>query len=198
MRYSKALLCPENNSYGYATILKLKELQYPRLYYPKRKSIYIGDYIPSSDRDIAGFNTSGRTRTLILSKLEETIRNKQISIHSSRFYEEVKTFTWQGQKAQAKRGFNDDLVISMAIAMWLYDASDEHSKNSKILNNSMLKAMKLTSNLYQSPDPSDSKRKLLDHGITSDEANSRIKEGQKKSNQAKNKGLPDEFLWVLR
>ena len=198
LRYSKALLCPENNSYGYATILKLKELQYPRLYYPKRKSIYIGDYIPSSDRDIAGFNTSGRTRTLILSKLEETIRNKQISIHSSRFYEEVKTFTWQGQKAQAKRGFNDDLVISMAIAMWLYDASDEHSKNSKILNNSMLKAMKLTSNLYQSPDPSDSKRKLLDHGITSDEANSRIKEGQKKSNQAKNKGLPDEFLWVLR
>ena len=26
LKYNKALLCPENNSYGYATILKLKEL----------------------------------------------------------------------------------------------------------------------------------------------------------------------------
>ena len=27
LKYNKALMCPENNSYGYATILKLKELE---------------------------------------------------------------------------------------------------------------------------------------------------------------------------
>ena len=37
LKYNKALVCPENNSYGYATILKLQELKYPKLYYRKRK-----------------------------------------------------------------------------------------------------------------------------------------------------------------
>ena len=134
MKYNKALLCPENNSYGYATILKLKELQYPNLYHKKRKSIFIGGYIPSNDTDLAGFTTSGKTRNLILTKLEEVLRNKQIAVYSTRFYEELKTFTWSGNKAQAMKGYNDDLVISFAIAAWLYDSSSEYSVNSKILN----------------------------------------------------------------
>ncbi len=30
LKYNKALVCPENNSYGYATILKLQEIKYPK------------------------------------------------------------------------------------------------------------------------------------------------------------------------
>jgi hypothetical protein len=141
-------MCPENNSYGYATLVKLKELQYPNLYYRKRKSVFIGDYIPSAETDIAGFTTSGKTRNLILTKLEEIIRNKQINIYSTRFYEELKTFVWKGNKAQAMKGYNDDLVISFAISTWLYDSSSEYGKNSKELNSAMLKAMKMTRNTY--------------------------------------------------
>jgi len=148
LKYNKALLCPENNSYGYATILKLKELDYPRLYHKKRKAIFIGDYIPPKETDLAGFTTSGKTRNLILTKLEEILRNKQIKIYSSRFYEELKTFTWSGNKARAMRGYNDDLVMSFAIAMWLYDASADYSVNSKAINDAMLKGMKLKRNSY--------------------------------------------------
>jgi len=148
LKYNKALMCPENNSYGYATLVKLKELQYPNLYYRKRKSVFIGDYIPSAETDIAGFTTSGKTRNLILTKLEEIIRNKQINIYSTRFYEELKTFVWKGNKAQAMKGYNDDLVISFAISTWLYDSSSEYGKNSKELNSAMLKAMKMTRNTY--------------------------------------------------
>ena len=148
MKYNGALLCPENNSYGYATILKLKELQYPNLYYKKRKGVYIGGYVPVADQSIAGFTTSGKTRNLILTKLEEVLRNKQIMIYSTRFYEETKTFSWSGTKAQAQKGYNDDLIISFAIAMWLYDSSSGYNKNSKVLNDEMLKAMKMTRNSY--------------------------------------------------
>ena len=147
-RYNDALLCPENNSYGYATILKLKEIQYPNLYHKRRKAVYVGDYVPPKDTDIAGFTTSGKTRNLILSKLEEVLRNKLIRVYSTRFYEELKTFTWKNNKAQAMRGYNDDLVMSFAIAMWLYDSGDGHSKSSKGLNEAMLKAMKVTRNSY--------------------------------------------------
>ena len=147
-RYNKCLVCPENNSYGYATILKLKELQYPNIYHKKRKAVYIAGYVPPSDTDIGGFTTSGKTRNLILTKLEEVLRNKQIMVYSSRFYEEIKTFVWKGNKAQAMKGYNDDLVISFAIGMWLYDSSGDHGKSSKILNDAMIKAMKVTRKSY--------------------------------------------------
>jgi len=148
LKYNKAVLCPENNSYGYATILKLKELQYPSLYYKKRKSVYIVDYTPKNESDIAGFTTSGKTRNMILTKLEETLRNKQILIYSTRFHDELKTFAWKGNKAQAMKGYNDDLVMSFAIGVWLFDTSDGYGKNSKLLNEAMLKAMKMTRNTY--------------------------------------------------
>ena len=147
-KYNEALLCPENNSYGFATIIKLKELQYPRLYHKRRKALYIGDYVPPKETDLAGFTTSGKTRNLILTKLEEVLRNKQIKIYSTRFYEELKTFTWSGNKAKAMRGYNDDLIMSFAIGMWLYDASSDYSTNSKTLNDAMLKSMKMTRNTY--------------------------------------------------
>ena len=128
--YNNALLCPENNSYGYATILKLKEIQYPNLYYKRRKAVYIGDYVPESNPDLAGFTTSGRTRSLILTKLEEVLRNKMVKIYSSRFYEELKTFIWKNGKAQAMRGQNDDLIIALAIGVWLYDNNVSRIRNS--------------------------------------------------------------------
>jgi hypothetical protein len=148
LKYNKALMCPENNSYGYATIIKLKELNYPRLYYKRRKAVYVGDYTPAKETDIAGFTTSGKSRNLILTKLEEVLRNKQIRIYSSRFCDELKTFIWKGQKAQAQKGYNDDLVMSMAIAMWLYDASSDHSQNTRVLNDAMIKAMSKKVNAY--------------------------------------------------
>ena len=151
LKYNKALLCPENNSYGYATILKLIELRYPRLYYKqKNKTAFVGGYIPPSTPDQAGFNTNGKTRGTILAKLEEVIRNKQIITYSSRFYEELKVFTWQSGKVQAKKGFNDDLVMSLAIGSWLYDSSSDYSKDSKAVNQAMLNAFKVEKKQYQS------------------------------------------------
>ena len=113
-------------------------------YRRKSKAVYIGNYVPPSTPDSAGFNTNGKTRGTIFAKLEEVIRNKQLIIYSSRFYEELKVFTCQSGKAQAKRGFNDDLVISLAIGSWLYDASSDYSKNSKELNTAIHHTIKIT------------------------------------------------------
>jgi len=149
IKYNKALVCPENNSYGYATILKLQELKYPRLYYRRRKGVYIGNYVPKQTPDVAGFNTNGKTRGTVLAKLEEVLRNKQLAVYSSRFYEELKVFAvGTDGRASARRGYNDDLVMSLAIGTWLFDASADHSKNSKALNDAMLKAMSRSTNPY--------------------------------------------------
>jgi len=148
LKYNNAVMIPENNSFGYATILKLKELKYPRLYYRQRKGVYLGGFIPEHDTEKAGFDTQRKSRTQILTKLEEVLRNKMVKIYSSRTYDELKTFIWKGNKPQAMKGYNDDLVISLAIGMWLYDTSPEYNKDAMKINAEMLKAMSFTRSQY--------------------------------------------------
>ena len=138
-RYNDALLCPENNSYGYAVIMKLNELDYRNLYFQNDKDRYNYMY---GDKDIGkiGFQTNSKTRSQILTKLEEVLRTKQVKIRSSRLYEELKTFVWKNGKAQAMRGQNDDLIMALAIGVWLYDTSPQLSKTGTDLNKSMLAA----------------------------------------------------------
>ena len=143
MRYNKALLCPENNTYGYAVIMKLKELDYPNLYFKNHKDRYANWDGTGGNISKIGFSTSAVSRNQILTKLEEVIRNKQVSIYSSRLYEELKTFIWHGNKAQAQKGKNDDLVLALAIGVWLYDTTPSYNKQTANLNDAMLKAMQV-------------------------------------------------------
>jgi len=143
-RYNDALLCPENNSYGYAVIMKLNELDYRNMYFKNDKDRYNYMY---GNKDIAkiGFQTNSKTRTQILTKLEEVLRTKQVKIRSSRLYEELKTFVWKNGKAQAMKGQNDDLIMALAIGVWLYDTSPQLSKTGTDLNKAMLAAFAVNS-----------------------------------------------------
>lgn len=196
LKYNKALLCPENNSYGYATILKLIDIGYPRLYYKQgRKATYVGSYIPPSSPDTAGFNTNGKTRGTVLAKLEEVIRNKQVISYSSRFYEELKVFTWQSGKVQAKRGFNDDLVMSLAIGSWLYDVSSDHSKDSKSVNQAMLGAFKVERKEYHSEsDGGGFGSPIYRSSSSKDKRNA----SSAVHSPAKPGNIPSDMLWVLK
>ena len=143
-RYNDALVCPENNSYGYAVIMKLNELDYRNLYFQNDKDRYNYMY---GDKDIGkiGFQTNSKTRAQILTKLEEVLRTKQVKIRSSRLYEELKTFVWKNGKAQAMRGQTDDLIMALAIGVWLYDTSPQLSKTGTDLNKAMLAAFAVNS-----------------------------------------------------
>jgi hypothetical protein len=146
MRYNKALVCPENNTYGYAVIMKLTELGYPNLYYKNQKDRYADHHSGDSKIYKIGFTTTGQSRNQILTKLEEVIRNKQIKIYSPRLYEELKAFIWKGNKAQAQKGKNDDLVMALAIGVWLYDTSPVYNRDATHLNQAMLNAFAINSN----------------------------------------------------
>ncbi len=75
-----------------------------------------------------GFTTSSKTRPLIVAKLEEYIRNKIVKPRSQRLFSEVKTFIWNNGKPQAMRSYNDDLIMSLAIACWVRDTALEVSQ----------------------------------------------------------------------
>jgi hypothetical protein len=126
LRYNTAIVCPENNSVGYATIQKLCDLKYPRIYNNKQKTLDLwggskSDDVNKPSGDL-GIFTSGQKRNVMLTKMEELLRNVSIKIYSERTYAELRTFVWlSSNKVAAQKGNNDDLVLTLAIGSWLLD-----------------------------------------------------------------------------
>ncbi len=141
--YGNCLLVVENNGIGIAVLEKLKDLGYPKLYYSvKTTHEYMESYLAEhNDRAVLGFTTSTKTRPLIVAKLEEYVRNKLINIHSNRVFHELKTFIWHNGKPQAMRSYNDDLVMSLAIACWVRDTALTENEKDAAYKKAMLNGL---------------------------------------------------------
>ena len=72
---------------------------------------------------VAGFSTTSKTRPLIISKLEEFFREESVVVRSNRLIDELLTFVYINNRAEAMRGYNDDLVMSFAIVLWVRDTA---------------------------------------------------------------------------
>ena len=72
---------------------------------------------------VPGFTTTGKNRPLIISKLECCFRERSLIIKSIRLYDELNVFVWNGPKAEAMRGYNDDLVMCYNTAMYVRDTA---------------------------------------------------------------------------
>ena len=138
-RYGDATICPENNTYGYAVLMKLKEAGCKQIYFEKESHKFEALY---GDRGIgkAGFNTQANSRAKILTRLEVVLRNGTFGLYSTRLVSELKTFIWQKGKAQASRGSNDDLVMSLAIGLWIVDVQQPKQRKSVDMNQAMIAA----------------------------------------------------------
>jgi len=123
--FGNCLMIVENNSIGYSVLEKLIEFEYPNIYYSIKATHEYVDQLQAEARSnaVPGFSTTSKTRPLIVAKLEEFIRNQLITIHSHRLLNEMKTFIWHNGKPQAMRGYNDDLIMSLAIACWVRDTA---------------------------------------------------------------------------
>jgi hypothetical protein len=143
-RYNDAQVCPENNSYGYSVLSKLSDLAYKNIYFSSEKEKYAYLYGDGSNIGKAGFNTNKDSRELMLANFEESLRNGRIKTRSQRLYAELKTFIWNGKKVSAMKGYNDDLVMSLAIGCWLLDNNSSTYNVSQIQHSdALLKGMQV-------------------------------------------------------
>ena len=112
--YNNAVVVPEiTGGWGLAVDQVLKRHRYPRLY--TRKVI---DRLSQKWTDRTGWDTTVRTRMLILESLETALREREIKIYSLRLINEMGTFVYsERDKPEAQPGCNDDLVMSMAIGV---------------------------------------------------------------------------------
>lgn len=143
-RYNKAIICPESNAYGYTVLSKLGDLGYKNIYFSSEKEKY--KYLYGGDFNIgkAGFVTSKESREKILANLEEALRNGRLKTYSTRLISELKTFVWNGKKVSAMKGYNDDLIMSIAIGAWLSDSnSDQYNVSQIEFHDALLKGMEV-------------------------------------------------------
>lgn len=145
--YGNCMLIVENNSVGFAVLDKLIESGYPNLYYSiKSTHEYVDQYEAElRSNSVAGFTTSMKTRPLIIAKMEEFVRNKLITIYSSRLFNEMKTFVWNHGRPQAMRSYNDDLIMACAVGCWVRDTALVVDKRDVEYKKAMIDSMIRTS-----------------------------------------------------
>ena len=125
--YNEALLVVENNNIGWATLDAIQEREYRNLYFsPKSDVITADSYFTKYENKvnmIPGFTMSLRTRPLAINKGREYLGDHSVIIRSKRLIEEMKIFIWKNGRAEAQSGYNDDLIMSFNIAMFVRDTA---------------------------------------------------------------------------
>lgn len=112
--YNNAVMVPEiTGGWGLAIDQVLKRYRYPRLY--TRRVI---DRLSQKWTDRTGWDTTARTRMLILESLETVLREREFKLYSLRTVNEMGTFVYsERDKPEAQPGCNDDLVLALAIGV---------------------------------------------------------------------------------
>jgi hypothetical protein len=128
--YNEALLIIENNNIGWAAIQSVIDRGYPNLFYASKDLQYVDterqmtNKINRMERQMTpGFSMSMKTRPLVVAKLEEFFREKAVTVQSQRLVDELFVFIYNGQKAEAMSGYNDDLVMSFGIGLWVRETA---------------------------------------------------------------------------
>jgi len=128
--YNNAILVIENSSIGWATIQQVIDRGYANLFYSSADLQYVdvehqltNKINRQEGKMVPGFTTSMKSKPLIISKMESYLREKSVAIRSIRTIDELFVFVWNGSKAEAAKGYNDDLVMSLSIGLWIRDTS---------------------------------------------------------------------------
>jgi len=151
--YNNALLVVENSNVGWACIQQIIDRQYGNLFYMSNDLKYIdvekqmsNKFYRDEKQMVAGFSTTSKTRPLIISALDTYMNDKDILIRSQRLIDELFTFIWTGGRAEAMKGYNDDLTMAMAIGLWVRNTALRLKQEGIDLTKSMLSATQIKQN----------------------------------------------------
>jgi hypothetical protein len=76
--------------------------------------------------------------------MESYIRDRQFTFHSKRLLEELRVFIWMHGKAQAQNGYNDDLVMSLGMGLFVRDTAMKFHAQSMDLSRQVIGGMTKT------------------------------------------------------
>ena len=140
---------------GVSTVLKLLEFNYKRLHYDdatgKILSVRQRELNTHLKKDkIPGFHATN-VRVPMLSNLEYKIRSNAIKIRSSRLTSEMKTFIYKNGRPDHMDGYHDDLLMSLAMCLWVMEHSFKKLERLEKQNKAILSSWLTGANVSSSP-----------------------------------------------
>jgi len=145
LEYNNAPLAVERNGLGLASITQILNLEYGGLVCCSGDlSQMLLKYDIHSDDIVPGFPTNVRTRMLITDRIEEYLRLELINIKDARLIDELLVFVEKNGKFQAASGYNDDMVMSLGIALLVGGTLFKHSTRGVELSKNLIAAMTKT------------------------------------------------------
>jgi len=130
---------------GVATSRKMLELGYKDLYYDGIKTEDTWKFNPADKTPGLNFNSK---RAQIVQALEEQLRTG-FTIRSRRLFNEFKTFVYINGRPDHMKGHHDDLIMSMAMALYIAQNSFTQLKNSVAQTKAMLGAWATDENKFR-------------------------------------------------
>jgi len=136
---------------GVSTILKLLEIGYKRLHYDEPRNNVLKNRKDlnqySKGGKIPGFNAQS-VRLPMVANLEFAIRTNAIKIRSVRMTSEMRTFVYKNGKPDHMHGCHDDLLMSMAMCLWVLEQNfkklEKLERQTKAMLNSWVSSESLT------------------------------------------------------
>jgi len=111
--YKDAMVAPERNASGLATILTLRDLYYPNLYIREK----LGDVKDKFHPEL-GWKTDMKTKPVMIASMQQILRDKQLILHDSATLHELFSYQYdEAGSANATKGSHDDRVIALMIAV---------------------------------------------------------------------------------
>jgi hypothetical protein len=119
--YSAFIVVDITGGMGIATSRKLQELGYKNMYVDGVDLSNTWKYNPKSLDKIPGINFNNK-RVQIIAAFEEGMRHK-FRMYSSRLFNEMNTFVYVNGRPDHQKGHHDDLIMSIAMALYVGESS---------------------------------------------------------------------------
>jgi phage FluMu gp28-like protein len=148
--YNAFIVTDITGGMGVATSRKLQELGYKDLYID---GIELGNkwkYDAKSAEKIPGINFNNK-RVQIISSLEEALRH-DFKVYSTRLLNEFNTFIYINGRPDHQKGQHDDLIMSLAIA--IYTAEFSFTQLNKVTEHTKVMIESWHVNTYENKNPS--------------------------------------------
>ena len=158
VQYNNAHVVVENASMGHHVVMKLIEMEYKNLYWTIKdltrihesnaNQLYYDPYnVPQNA--VAGFTMSMKTRPACVARMEEDLRTHEFILHSKRTLAELETFIFHNGRPQAMDSYNDDLVMSLAIGMYVRATTLKYSSQNEDITKQLLSGLHFSSTPYE-------------------------------------------------
>jgi len=119
--YNAFIVTDITGGMGVATSRKLQELGYKNLYVDGVNPADKWKWDPKSQDKIPGINFNSK-RVQIVASFEESLRHN-FGVRSQRLYNELNTFVYVNGRPDHQKGQHDDLIMSMAMALYVAETS---------------------------------------------------------------------------